>query len=102
MLKKVGAILGAAVFLAGMIASYHAFDCYVAKAEDIKQLRSSVQKLNSRMDRREDMDRARELQHRIWDLERHYQKNPPMPQSVRREIQMLQAERENLLTKWAK
>jgi len=102
MLKKVGAILGAAVLIAGIVGTYHAFDSYVAKAEDIQQIRQSIQKLNQRMDKKADYDQARDIQQRIWDLEAHYRKNPPMPESVRREIMCLTAERENLLSKWVK
>ena len=101
MIKKIGGILGAAVLLAGIIGSYHAFDSYVAKAEDIKQLRSSIQKLNERMDRKADLDRARELQRRIWDLERHYA-GKPIPAMVQAEIDCLKTERQELLTKWAR
>ena len=102
MIKKIITILSAIVLIAGIIATYHTFDSYIAKAEDIQQIRKSIDKLNQRIDRNSDMDRARDLQKRIWDLESHYAKNPPMPTTVKNEIECLKLERKELLTRWAR
>jgi cytochrome c556 len=102
MIKKILAILGAIMLIASIIKGYHAFDARIAKAEDIKQLRQSVKQLNQRIDRNSDDDRARDIQRRIWDLEAHYAKSPPMPNSVKREIESLRIEHEQLVNKWVK
>jgi cell division protein FtsL len=102
MIKKIGSILAVVMLIASIIATYHAFSAWVAKAEDIRQIRQSIQKLNQRIDKGADEDRARDLQKRIWDLEAHYAKNPPMPDTVKKEIDCLKTEREQILLKWAK
>ena len=38
----------------------------------------------------------------IWDLEAEWVKNPPMPVSVKHEIQCLQEDRQELIDKWQK
>lgn len=102
MIKKFKLILASIMLLAGIVTTYHAFDTYVAKAEDIQQIRKSILKLNQRIDKRSDFDAARDIQRRIWDLEAEYKKNPPMPESVKREIELLRQDRERLLDKWIK
>ncbi|MBU2346573.1 MAG: hypothetical protein KJ888_20475, partial [Gammaproteobacteria bacterium] len=87
MLKKVGAVIGAAVLVAGIIGTYHAFNAYVAKAADMQQIQQALEGLNKRIDQNVDMDRARDLDYWIRELKRECA--PGCPPGVEMEIERL-------------
>ena len=72
MIAKVAAGFAVLVALAGGFGWFLKYDATVVKAEDIKPMQQSIQKLNTRLDRSDLEQQSRDLQRRIWLYQDRY------------------------------
>jgi hypothetical protein len=69
---KLPVIISSVVGIFALIGGLYAFDCTYTRAEDHKNLHQEHNQLESRFERQLLQDDARNLQRRMWDMQREY------------------------------
>jgi hypothetical protein len=69
---KLPVIISSVVGIFALIGGLYAFDCTYTRAEDHKNLHIEHNQLESRFERQLLQDDARNLQRRLWDMQREY------------------------------
>jgi len=90
--KRIISIASAIIVIASIVTLCFGLNDYVAKSADLDYWVGDYQQYK-------DSQRLKLLQERVWQLQQHYMKNPPTPQSVQEEILFLQMEIEELKIK---
>jgi hypothetical protein len=88
MLKKISVILGIVVALLTAGGAWFTLDNRWAKAEDMKNIDTKLNKISKRLDQKILEDNFSNIQARIWSLEDRY-RDKEMPQAVKEELRQL-------------
>lgn len=102
MTKKILTVLAGVLTVAAFVGLCYKLDLRWVRSEvhakDVSTLSDKIAGVEKRMEQQIALDRAKKLQERIWDLEKHY-RDRPMPEPVRREILMHKEEIREILRK---
>ena len=90
MIKKISMVAGCIISLALIVGWFMHYDSSIVKAEDMMPVQQAIEKLNTRIDKSDLEQIARDYQRRIWQLEDRYGTDSTrMPPVTRNEYRCL-------------